>query len=309
MPLPLKPVGGARPPSDAGSAKRLAAIRAAFPSRALKVAPPTPGLRGLASDLWVLVIVLVAVLAMSASYVPLLITDLPLALSGVAVEMQEQYLGPSSGCRYWAVVVTTCDLELRARSPDGLWQSRSVSFAYFFGRPASMDDYLILGLPAAPYWLTVAPALDRVGNRLMTVAFFIGGASALALFLAKGSIVAWRIPRRTRAALSGKVLVPVLLHSFMRAEGRRVTKRSQKPGFGLRRANGGAEVRWTNPRGEALFPLARPPHDPPTIVLGVTVQGSGVVMPLDLGLTWVDLTEEERRRVLVAASLEQRGEP
>lgn len=309
MPLKRKfHTGVDKSPGDAMAvaARRLEAIRAAFPSRAMKVAPPTPGLSGLVSNLWAVLISVIAAFSMF-SYLPLLITDVPLALSGLAVVLEEQYLGPGSKCRYWAVVVTTCDLELRARSPDGLWQSRSVSFAHFFGRPASMADFRIVGLPAEPYWLTVDTALDRVLNRLLTAAFLIGGALALTLFFAKGSTAGWRFSRRTRAALSGKVLVPVLLHSSIRAEGGRVTKRNQKPAFGLRLADAETEVLWTNPRGEALFPLGRPQHDPPAMVLGVTVQGSGVVMPLDRALTWIGLTDEERRRLLAAALLDAGG--
>ena len=84
-------------------------------------------------------------------------------------------------------------------------------------------------------------------------------------------------------------------------------KRSQKPAFGLRLADAETEVLWSNPRGEALFPLARPQHDPPAIVLGVTVPGSGVVMPLDRALKWIELTVEERRRLLATAALEEGG--
>ncbi len=268
--------------------------------------PPTLGLRGLMSRLWVLIIIFVAVQSMVVSDLPLLITDLPLVLSGKAVVMQEQYLGPNSQCDFWAAVVTSCDLELRGRMPDGLWQSRRVSYTHLLGRPASLDELRVVGLPAEPYWLTVGAALDRVANRLLTAGFLLSSMVVLTVQVVRGVIDAWRIPRRIRSALSSKVLVPVLLRAAAMESAGRVAHR--KRGFQLRRTDTNTAIVWTNPRGKDLFPLAGHQGDRPTMVLGVMAADGESVMPLDRALQWIDLTDTERQRLFRAALLQEGGE-
>lgn len=253
------------------------------------------------SRLWVLVIIFVAVQSMGSSHLPLLITDLPLALSGKAVVMREQYLGPKSECRFWAAVVTVCDLDLRARVPGGLWQSRSVSYTHLLGRPASLGDLRILGLPAEPYWLTVDSALDRVANRVVVAGLLLCSMVVLALRVVKGGIDAWRTPRHVRAALSGKVLVPVLLRTVVSQADSGVPLR--KRAFQLRRNGADTAILWTNPRDKALFPLDPALHERPTMVLGVMAKEGDWVLPLDRALKWIDLTDAERQRLFAAASL------
>lgn len=269
--------------------------------------PPTPGLRGLMPQFWVLVIIGVAVQSIVSAYLPLLITDLPLALSGKAVAMPEQYLGPKSDCHFWAAIVTVCDLELRGRMTDGLWQSRSVSYAHLFGRPASLAELRVLGLPAEPYWLTVDAALDRVGNRLLTAAALITGMLVLAVRVVKDAIDAWRIPRRMRAALSGQALIPVLLRAVTVGSAARLPR--WRRGLQLRRVDANTPIIWTNPRGKELFPLQPPLHDRPTTVLGIMAADGDWVMPLDRALQWVELTDAERQRLFAAASLPEGRKP
>lgn len=283
---------------------RLQAIRAAFPRRALKVRPPAPGLWSLMGRLfWGPIVLVFVVLSMSSSWLPLLATDVPLALSGKAMVMPEQYLGPGSRCRFVAVVVTECDLELRARAPGGVWQSRSVSYAHFFGRPAALADLRVLGLPAEPHWLTVDAALDRVVNRVLLLAFFVSVGLAAALWFARGIVQDLRMRRRMRAALSGQVLTPVLLRLSARAQGDSAARTGGVAGFRLHAVGSDIEIPWCNPRGEALFPMAGAPQGPPWLVLGAAVPGGGVAMPLDLALRWLGLTEAERRALRAAAGL------
>jgi hypothetical protein len=286
---------------------RLQAIRAAFPRRALKVRPPAPGLWSLMGQLfWGPILLPLVVLSMSSSWLPLLTTDVPLALSGKAVVMAEQYLGPASRCRFVAVVVTECDLELRARVSGGLWQSRNVSYAHFFGRPAALAELRVLGLPAEPHRLTVDAALERVVNRVLLLAFFVGAGLAAALWFARGIVEDLRIRRRMRRALSGQVLTPVLLRLSPRAPAEGGARSRRSTGFRLHALGSDLEIPWRNPRGEALFPMVRPAQGPPALVLGVAAPGGGVAMPLDAALTWLRLTEAERDALLAAAGLPER---
>lgn len=277
---------------------RLAAMRAAFPRRAVRVRPPGPGLWQLMGRLfWGPVVLLFVVVSIVSSWLPLLDTDLRLALSGEAVVMAEQYLGPRSRCRFVAVVVTECDLDLRARGADGVWRSRSVSYAHLFGRPAG--DLRVVGLPAEPYWLTVDAALDRLLNRVLLLVFLVGAGLAAALWFARGLVEDLRIRRRIRVALSGRVLTPVLLRLSARAPGTGTTRGA---GFGLRAVGSSTEIPWRNPGGAPLFPMGASPAGEPGLVLGVTAPGSGVTMPLDAALTWLGLTEAERQALRAAAA-------
>lgn len=272
--------------------------------------PPAAGLRELAVGLfWGPLLLLLAVFWMCASYLPLLVTDVPLALSGKAVVMPEQYLGPGSRCRFQAVVVTACELEVRARAPDGTWQGRSIAYAHFLGRPGEVADMRILGLPAEPYWLTVDAALDRVLNRLLLLLFLVTAALVLAFRFARGIIDDARMPRRMRAALSGQVLTPVMLCFPAPAAGGFLAWRFRRPGFRLPGAQAGASIPWRNPRGSALFRLGQSAPRPPWIVLGVTTPGSGVAMPLDLALSWLGLTEAERQALRAAAGVPEEPGP
>lgn len=281
-------------------AARFEALRTAFPTRPLEVRPPGLGLRNLLSDVMLPLFPLLGVLVAVGRDLPLLLTDIPLALSGDAQVMSEAYLGPNSQCRLWAGAAWSCGLDLRARPPGGLWQERSVGYTQVFAAPGPLPDLRIIGRPEAPHWLTTDHALGHVGNRVITFAFVAGTGFYFAWRLLRDSLAQRAAIRRTRRALSGKALQPVLLRVVRRGTGRRAVEE-------LHLEPEGPAVPRSDRRRSALFPVWPAGEGPPVIVLGVTAAGTDAVMPIDRALRWVVLTAEESARLTEAAGLPPSG--
>lgn len=272
-----------------GATPNIDPVRAVFPRRKLAVRPPRRGWRAVASDLVPVLLLYVALDSMVKDWVPALMLDLPLALTGRAEPIPEQYLGPGSACRLIARAVETCELALRARRPDGLWQSRQFETAALFASPGTIE---IVGLMEEPYWISTRQALDTIWNRLATALLLIGGGLVAMVHFLRGAWRRARAPRRLGKALSGQALEPVALRGFSRQGGIRIPLRPGG-GFDLELCPDGPAV--PRPEGDpgALMPLGDDAGGLPRFVLGVRPVGGGPVLPLDRALGWIDLTEAE----------------
>ncbi|MCK8783765.1 hypothetical protein M0638_05135 [Roseomonas sp. NAR14] len=144
----------------------------------------------------------------------------------------------------------------------------------------------VLADPTRPELGTTDLALDTLWNRALTLAVIavalLAGLVGSARLLLGGGL--WQTARRE---LDGKVLVPVPV----RLSG------TQKGAWIIHHKDAGGRVRsgiWPASKAQPLWLGGK-------TILAVMPAGGGRAVPMDSALSWLDLTEEERRQVLAEA--------
>jgi hypothetical protein len=188
-------------------------------------------------------------------------------------------------CRVRALLAD-CEVELVAPPFRGAPEVRRKVDYLFFATPG-VADYraVVMADPAQPGRLTTDLGLDRLWNRLVTllvVGPFLLAIGLAALLMAPGEA---RRKRRLARALSGKQLRLGLLRleRWSRGEWTVVPYPAGAPG---------ERTVWNAPGFPAVLDPAQ------GLVLAVTTGDGSASMPLDGGLSFVDLTPEERRRLV-----------
>lgn len=179
--------------------------------------------------------------------------------------------------------INTCTVNLTGgKIPNVV--SRDVTYVF---ADAHSGDYSVevMADPQHPEWLTTDMALDKLPSRIITLGAFWLLIIAGLIAVARG-MMARRGLRRTMESWDGQRLraVPLELVSVNGSTGisNWMVKAPGESGKG---------------RSWALPANARPFFIGEGTILGVTGPQGGLVVPMDYGLTWIDLTDEERAAI------------
>lgn len=215
------------------------------------------------------------------SYLPGVVTDF--SLRGVAQPVPTARVS-NGHCTTRKGILTDCDVTL-SRSIKGRGEvSRNVSY-FFVDFHTGNYTVAVMADPARPDLLTTDMGLDYYWDRAITLAVFL----AIMFGLAVASLVALFAPNKARVlerALSGRPLTPTLA----------IPVTIQKNLWTVRDEHN-QRTAWPVP-GKAI-----PFGVPGPRILAVTAPGVGGMVPLDEDLSWLDLTDEERRRLHAAANV------
>lgn len=257
----------------------VAALRAAFPERPLKLDAPISTWRNWVFGLLLLLFPIGIGWWGSTTLLPPLLTDLE--LRGGAVPVQGRVQGRCS-TKYG--LLQTCDMTVTAgRGKDG--QELRQSLEYVFVDP-HIGSYTVqvMADPSRPGLLTTDMGLNNLTSRALTFAGMV--AFGLAMLVASFALIRrGGKEKRAMRGLSGHGLMPVPSYVVRDREGWKVTP-----------ADGGGQSTWQLPRKAEPFWLS-PSQG---IALAVTAPGAPL-FPLDKDLRWADLTDEERARLRAVA--------
>lgn len=275
-----------------------ASLAAAFPKRPLKLKLPERGWRLVCSLVFLCAIVALGAALYLGRLVPDLLSDhavrhtaepVPLAAVSfpVHVSTSNRSRGRKTSCLSdQDAAVTDCDMRIEQRpdklAPRGAGGERAevVRKIAFFGG-FTTAPVRAMGVPGDTTTLTTDYAIEMLPQRMLFVAVWLG-AAALAILGALWAMAKTLRPRRLAKRLSGKVLTPVAVHLSVMDDGVWVVAEES-----------GRETQWRLPKKAQPFPLRSRKS------LAVTVPG-GAVVPLDEKLTWLDLTDAERSRLMQA---------
>jgi hypothetical protein len=224
---------------------------------------------------------LVLVGLMVASFIwvaPTLWTDIQIrnTAEGVASSRIEE-----GSCRS-KLFINICEVTLSAGKAANAVR-RDVTYVF---ADLHMGDYTVqvLADPARPELLTTDLGLDKLPSRIITIGIF------WALMLAGGVAVIRNLFRRRSVmreveSWNGQRLKPAVLQLTNVGGGTGTAH------WTVTKPDGTGKYIWTVPADSRPFFLDD------SHILGVTGPQGGVVAPLDYGLTWIDLTEEERAAI------------
>ncbi|PWR22689.1 hypothetical protein [Zavarzinia aquatilis] len=254
-----------------------------LPSRPLRVRPPGLGLRNIVTSLFRALLIsglfLFAIHMLGAD----LVGDA--RVLDRAVPAREGRLVDGS-CRNKAVLIS-CSARLSARAPDGTSLTREASFV-FIAWPRDSYPLTVVADSAQPSYLTTDLALDRFGNRAVTLAVALSGLLLLLSRALVRSLTTWSNARRLKSALDGRRLIATPLELQKRGS-RQWRIVSGGLATGLRRSI------WTVPAGSQPLYLDRGRD----LILGVSA-GGPEVMPVDAEGRWLGLTGAERDALLAS---------
>jgi len=258
-----------------------------LPDRPLRVHPPGAGHR---AQLTVLLWAVFAVAAMVFGVIrPIgdLLVDREL-VGKVAPVPDAKVSGRCST----GLVLTSCDATLSVARPGRPEITREVHY-FFLDEHTGDYEIEVVADPARPELLSTDMAMEKLTNRLVTLVVFGP------LFLGCALVVAARARRkiqRQRAALralSGQVLRAVVLRMERYELGRWAVS-------GFPPDASGPAV-WQVP--DRARPIVMDPAR--KAVLGITASDGRIAMPLDTGLTWLELRDAERDGILEQLRPEQ----
>lgn len=257
----------------------LAALRTAFPERALKLDAPLSTWRNWVFGLLILLFPVGIAWWTATSLLPPILNDLELRRGAVPVQGRVE-----GRCNSKYGLLHTCDMTVTSgRGKDGAELRQSLE--YIFVEPHSGSYTVqVMADPSRPGLLTTDMGLDHLVNRAIT----LGCVILFGLAMLFGSFALLRSggrQRRLLGAISGHRLTPVPAYVVRDREGWKVTP-----------ADGGGTSTWQLPRKAEPFWLS-PSQG---IALAVTTPGSAL-FPLDRELRWAEMTEEERGRLRAVA--------
>jgi hypothetical protein len=261
--------------TDGDEAMPATATLPPLPDRPLRVRIPGSNL---SHRLLVLfgVVVMLGLMAASAAFVaPTLLTDLQ--IRDTARPVLSSRVDGSCRSKFF---INTCNVTLMGgKNPNVV--TRDVTYVF---ADAHSGDYSVqvVADPERPELLTTDMALEKLPSRIAT----LGGFWLLMLvgiILAIRGLLARRKVKQSIASWDGQRLraVPLELVSVNGSVGVSTWK-VKAPG------ERGKGTMWNLPA------KARPFFVGENTILGVTGPQGSVVAPMDYGLTWIDLTDEER---------------
>lgn len=249
------------------------AIHAAFPDRPLTVKPPR-GLLGAIGWFLGMLLFAAAILAWLASAVlPGIASDFAIRETAVPLANARVLDGH---CRSKLALLHTCEATIVVPLKTGEVRRKVEAV---FATPHLGDwSVRVMADPQRPELATTDIALDRMWNRVATA---LGGVLFALVLLAGGWLIARdRLRSRSRAkALSGRKLTPVPLAFLGARKGTWLVADPTGRPF---------EVEVPDKARPFLLDPAR------GVVLGVAAPGAHDPMPLDEGLRWLGLTDQER---------------
>ncbi len=257
--------------NDAGGLPQL-------PMRPLAVTAPGVGLR---AQIWVVLSTLAVAAALAFFIVPL-IGDLTSDYDLVGKTQPVAGARVEGSCSTHGGVLTRCDGTLIAPGPRGEIV-RKVDY-FFVDFHAGGYEVTVIADPARPTLLTTDLALDKLTNRLITLALAGPLFASLVVVMLLGARRTLRAQRATSRALSNQVLRPILLRMEAYALGE----------WHVSSAPGSLARAWKVPR--RARPIVMDPER--KLVLGVTSGDGAISMPLDRDLRWIGLDDTERRALL-----------
>ena len=252
----------------------------ALPTRPLRARPPIKGPWDIRTLLGILLFG--GFLAFSVGWVaPDVYTDWQ--VRDTAVPIRGGHL--SDGSCSSKLFLHMCDVTLSAQAGA---ERITRKVHYVFGS-FTLGDFTarVVADPQRPDWLTTDLGLDYFWDRVVSLGLDL----LLIAALLWGGIKTIRDAFRTRAAWHRAEMVPVPL---------KLAGTQKAPG-GMAwtvQAEGGKTARWVVPRRAKPFVLGPAPDR----VLGLMTRGGGSLMPLDAGLRWVELSNEERAAALATAA-------
>jgi hypothetical protein len=186
------------------------------------------------------------------------------------------------------VILTSCEVEMRAQPPQGAEVRRKVDYL-FVDFHTGAYQVAVLADPAQPARLTTDLGQEKLWNRIFTLAL----AGPVFLFIAVALLFAPLLmaPGRFR---ENRRLARVMSEGPLRATALRLVKLEPHAWTVAPTVPGaGASERSWPMKGYPLF------IDPAqSLVLGVTTGDGSVAVPLDAKLSFIQLSSEERRRLL-----------
>jgi hypothetical protein len=249
-----------------------------LPMRPLTVHAPGVGLR---AQLWVAFWSLAVAAALGFFIVPL-IGDLASDYSLVGKAQPVADARVHGSCSTHGGVLTRCSATLVARGESAEIE-RKVDYFFVDFHPGSYEVAVIAD-PARPALLTTDLALDKLTNRLVTLALAGPLFASIIVLILLGARRTLRTQRATSRALSNQVLRPVLLRMESYALG----------DWHVSPAPNVLAREWRVPR--RARPIVMDPDR--KLVLGVTSGDGAISMPLDRELRWIGLDAAERSSLL-----------
>jgi hypothetical protein len=259
-----------------------AAVQSAFPTRPLIVSAPVSRWKNWLYALVILLLFAGFVWWSAATIVPNLVSDFQIRDGAVPVNGRVE--GGRCSSRFG--LLHTCEMVLISSAPTKNGEPIRQAADYIFVQP-HLGSYTVqvLADPARPGKLSTDLGMEHLTNRAITyvatallmLGFLFGG---VALLRAGGRA------RRDMQALSGHPLIPVPVKVV----------RDQN-GWNVSPLQGARGTHWPMPAKTEPFWL----EPEAGVALGVTAPG-GPVFALDQALSWVDLTNQERERLRMAAA-------
>jgi len=253
-----------------------------FPVRPMKVSPPASGIVALLSGVLWAALIGCGALAIVIPPIPDIVTDFAIRnaarpLAGATID--------NGHCSVHLLVMTECEATLLV-TRKGLPEPRRKVDYWFFDFHTGDYTVTVVADPSRPEHMTTDLALAKLWNRTATLLLLGPMFLLLALFSVKffvfGSV---RDRRAVVRALSNQVLRPALLRLDRQGNGTWTVSSLTPPGAGK-------SCEWKT-KGT---PITMDPSQ--RLVLGVTAGDGTMSMPLDTKLSWIDLTDAERTRLL-----------
>ena len=260
-----------------------------FPKRPMKVSPPRSGI------FWQLCAVLITAAfiyfaILGVVFVTTLIQDLvsDFSIREAARPLKGAIIEQNTCSRsYDDEFLTDCKATLLAKRRGLPDLRREIHFLYY-SYHTSNHTMKVVADPSQPEKMTTDLALDKVWNRTTTLLLH-----AL-LYPLVGLSVAWMIKIQVKPLLTRRAVVRALSNQVLRQTMLRLDSRDHNSWTvsNLTRTGARKSCEWIT----KSTPIFIDPSD--TIVLGVTTGDGTMCMPLDTTLSWLDLTDMERRQML-----------
>ena len=190
--------------------------------------------------------------------------------------------------------IMRCTATLLAKRPGLPDLRREVNYVYF---TFHSGKYIlkVVADPSQPERMTTNFALDKLWNRTATLLL------PSLLLLLFGLFVAWWCATSLRRVLAQWAVVWALSNKVLRQTLLRLDYRNYDSWqvSTLTPTGAGKSCRWIT----AETPIIMNPSQ--NLVLGVTTGDGSMCMPLDIQLSWIDLTDAERTEILGQVGLER----
>ncbi|WP_421994029.1 hypothetical protein [Roseococcus sp.] len=262
-------------------------IARAFPARPLRVTAPISVWRAWIGGIVGFLLFAGVMVMMSIEVLPVLSSDYRIRETAVSLPKTRVEGGT---CRVRFFLLNDCEATLVIPQDRGPALRRKVGYV-FFEPGAGVRNVMPMGDPAHPELTSTDLGLERFVNRVVTYAVLM--AAMLALCLAMLLVpAALRRQKRILDQMSNQVFNPV--------PARLVRARQE---WIVSPIAGGTASKWNlGTKGEPFVVDHRA-----GIVLAVTGAAGGALFPLDEKLTWIDVTDDERRVIWAARAEIQRS--